>query len=166
MIAEIASASIVLGALALTLAVALMIVELVTRDEDEENDLVNAINRLLPQTQCAQCGYPGCLPYAQAISKGAAINLCPPGGEKTQRALAELLDRPAGTISHLVSTPLIARIREVDCIGCGLCSSACPVDAIVGAEGFLHSVLREHCTGCELCVAPCPVDCIELVDLK
>ena len=164
MIAELAIASLVLGAVGFSLSIVIVIVGIITGEDEKESDLVRAIDRLLPQTQCAQCGYPGCMPYAQAIAQGEEIDLCPPGGEKTQRGLAELLDRPLGSVRHLDNTSLIASIREKDCIGCGLCVPACPVDAIVGAEGFLHVVLKEHCTGCELCLAPCPVDCIELVD--
>jgi electron transport complex protein RnfB len=58
----------------------------------------------------------------------------------------------------------IARIVEADCIGCTKCLKACPVDAIVGAAGQMHTVLIEQCTGCEECLPPCPVDCIELVE--
>lgn len=57
---------------------------------------------------------------------------------------------------------LIARIREVDCIGCTKCIQACPVDAIIGARQLMHTVLAEECIGCKLCVEPCPVDCIEM----
>jgi len=49
----------------------------------EGNPLVDKIDAILPQTQCGQCGYPGCRPYAEAIASGEAdINLCPPGGEE------------------------------------------------------------------------------------
>ena len=127
-----------------------------------DGDLVERINALLPQTQCAQCGYPGCRPYASAIvDNTAAINLCPPGGEETVRRLAELLGRD---IVPLVEStvPSVAVIDEALCIGCTHCRSACPVDAILGAHHLLHSVIESECTGCELCVAPCPVDCISM----
>ncbi len=127
-----------------------------------DGDLVEQINALLPQTQCAQCGYPGCRPYASAIvDNTAAINLCPPGGEETVRRLAELLGRD---IVPLVEStvPSVAVIDEALCIGCTHCRSACPVDAIVGAHHLMHSVIESECTGCELCVAPCPVDCISM----
>ena len=35
---------------------------------------LHAIDALLPQTQCTQCGFDGCLPYAAAI---AALHDCP-----------------------------------------------------------------------------------------
>lgn len=124
--------------------------------------LVDAINDLLPQTQCAQCGYPGCRPYAEAVARGGPIDLCPPGGEATQRKLAGLLGR-AVTKPLPTPAPVVARIDESRCVGCFLCVEACPVDAIVGAPRFLHTVVRDRCTGCELCLPPCPVDCIELV---
>jgi len=127
-----------------------------------DGDLVEQINGLLPQTQCAQCGYPGCRPYASAIvDNTAAINLCPPGGEETVRRLAELLGRD---IVPLVEStvPSVAVIDEALCIGCTHCRSACPVDAIVGAHHLMHSVKESECTGCELCVAPCPVACISM----
>ena len=124
--------------------------------------LIEAIDALLPQTQCAQCGYPGCRPYAEAVAAGASIDLCPPGGADTQRQLASLLGRQAGPV--LASPrPVRAVIDESRCIGCFLCVEACPVDAIVGAPKFLHTVIEERCTGCELCLPPCPVDCIDLV---
>jgi electron transport complex protein RnfB len=127
-----------------------------------DGDLVEQVNDLLPQTQCAQCGYPGCRPYAAAIVDGqAAINLCPPGGEDTVRRLAELLGRDAIVLAETV-TPAVAVIDEALCIGCTHCRFACPVDAIVGAHQLMHTIIESECTGCELCVAPCPVDCISM----
>lgn len=124
--------------------------------------LVERIDRLLPQTQCGKCGHSGCRPYAQAIATGEAHTKCPPGGERTLIALAQLLDRPKGALERPAETPQIAVIREDECIGCTKCIQACPVDAIVGAAKLMHGVLESECTGCELCVAPCPVDCIDM----
>ncbi len=127
-----------------------------------ENDLVEQVNDLLAQTQCAQCGYPGCRPYAAAIvNSSAAINLCPPGGDDTVRRLANLLGRPVLPLAEQPE-PAVAVIDESLCIGCVHCRNACPVDAIVGAHQLMHTVIESECTGCELCVAPCPVDCISM----
>lgn len=127
----------------------------------------DAIEALLPRIQCAQCGYPGCRPYAEAIAAGAEeINRCPPGGDTTIRALANMLGRdtlPLDTSLGQASTTQRAVIEETTCIGCNRCVEACPVDAIVGLPQRMHTVLSEHCTGCELCLAPCPVDCIAMV---
>ncbi len=127
-----------------------------------DDELVDRVDELLPQTQCAQCGYPGCRPYAKAIIDGNAdINLCPPGGEDTVRRLARLLGREALPLAQSMQ-PAVAVIDESACIGCYHCRDACPVDAIVGAPQFMHTVIASECTGCELCVAPCPVDCISM----
>jgi electron transport complex protein RnfB len=128
--------------------------------------LVEKIDAVLPQTQCGQCGYPGCKPYAEAIAKGEAdINLCPPGGAEGIERLAELLGvepKPLGEGLE-VKAKAIAIIDESTCIGCTLCIQACPVDAIVGAAKQMHVIVAEQCTGCELCLPPCPVDCIHMV---
>jgi electron transport complex protein RnfB len=129
--------------------------------------LVDAIDALLPQTQCTQCGYGGCRPYAQAIADGHAdINRCPPGGPQTITKLARLLNRPERPLDPECGPyrPFrVALIDEEHCIGCTLCIQACPVDAILGANQCMHTVIEADCTGCELCVAPCPVDCITMV---
>jgi Na+-translocating ferredoxin:NAD+ oxidoreductase subunit B len=128
---------------------------------------VARIDALLPQTQCTRCGFAGCLPYASAIATGEAdINQCPPGGSSTIRALADLLGReyrPLNPANGIESPPRVAFIHEDRCIGCARCLPPCPVDAIVGAAKFLHTVLADRCNGCELCLAPCPVDCIEML---
>ncbi|WFF43188.1 RnfABCDGE type electron transport complex subunit B [Salinicola endophyticus] len=124
---------------------------------------VERIDAELPQTQCGKCGHPGCRPYAEAIVAGEAVNRCPPGGEATRDRLAALTGRPALALIEPAQTPLLAVIREAECIGCTKCIQACPVDAILGAAKQMHSVIASECTGCELCVAPCPVDCIDLV---
>jgi Na+-translocating ferredoxin:NAD+ oxidoreductase subunit B len=128
----------------------------------DREGLVDAIDALLPQTQCAQCGYPGCRPYAAAVAEGAPIDLCPPGGVETQAALSRLLGREAGSPPE-VPAPQVAVIDERRCIGCFRCVEACPVDAIVGAPQLMHTVIAGQCTGCELCLAPCPMDCIDIV---
>jgi electron transport complex protein RnfB len=129
--------------------------------------LVDKIDAILPQTQCGQCSYAGCKPYAQAIAKGEAeINQCPPGGEEGIRKLADLLGKEFKPLSaeHGVEKPKqVAVINENACIGCTLCTQACPVDAIVGAAKQMHTIVTPLCTGCELCVPPCPVDCITMV---
>ncbi|WP_211214043.1 electron transport complex subunit RsxB [Arenimonas oryziterrae] len=125
------------------------------------------INRLLPQTQCGQCDFAGCRPYAEAIARGDAdINRCPPGGDAGIRALALLLGRepkPLDPAHGIEKPPVVAFIREAECIGCTKCIQACPVDAIIGAPKLMHTVLADLCTGCELCIPPCPVDCIDLI---
>jgi electron transport complex protein RnfB len=132
----------------------------------EGDPLVDQIDAILPQTQCGQCGYPGCKPYATAIANGEAdINQCPPGGEAGVRALADLLGvepKPLNAEHGEPKPKSVAVIDENLCIGCTLCIQACPVDAILGAAKQMHTIIASECTGCELCVAPCPVDCITM----
>ena len=135
----------------------------------EGNPLVDQIDALLPQTQCGQCGFPGCRPYADAINNGTAINKCPPGGEATINALANLLDiepQPLDTEHGAALAKRVAVIREDECIGCTKCIQACPVDAILGAAKHMHTVIESECTGCDLCVEPCPVDCIDMIVIE
>ena len=209
-----------------TLALGAGLVWLRSRLPNKENALIDAIDAFLPQTQCAQCGYPGCRPYAEAVATGAPLDLCPPGGTETVAALRNLLgedtgqstakplrtvsgppfpqnaETPADLPSPLSATgataydstgdagidaakqptgnraerrpqpsaidasasfAVVAKVREPECVGCALCLKACPVDAIIGAPGFMHTVLERHCTGCELCLPACPVDCIDLM---
>lgn len=128
---------------------------------------VETIDALLPQTQCGRCDYAGCRPYAEAIAAGKApINQCPPGGDEVIAELAALLNVPVvalNTAHGVAAAPVTAVIDETNCIGCALCLSACPVDAIVGARRLMHTVIAAECTGCGLCLPPCPVDCIALL---
>lgn len=134
----------------------------------EGDPIADQICDLLPQTQCGQCGYPGCRPYAEAIADGERINRCPPGGETTIHALANLLDVEPLPLDEDVGEEkpkMYALIREDECIGCTKCIQACPVDAIIGAAKKMHTVIIDECTGCDLCVDPCPVDCIDMVEV-
>ena len=137
----------------------------------EGNPVVDQLDALLPQTQCGQCSYPGCRPYAEAIAQGdEKINKCPPGGESTINAIADLLgvDPEPLDAEHgeEKDAKLLAVIREDECIGCTKCIQACPVDAILGAAKQMHTVIAKECTGCDLCVEPCPVDCIDMVPVE
>ena len=150
----------------LTLSIALLLGFAARRYIAPGDSVVEQVNALLPQTQCGQCEHPGCRPYAEAIvHEHAPLNRCPPGGEATIVALAELLNRPVIAPDPgygLRQPPTVAVIDEAACIGCALCLQACPVDAILGAHQYMHTVIEKECTGCELCVAPCPVDCIRM----
>ncbi len=135
----------------------------------EGDPIVEQIDKLLPQTQCGQCSFAGCRPYAEAIAAGEAdINRCPPGGEATIQALADLLDvepKPLDEECGVEKPKMLAVIDEQRCIGCTLCIQACPVDAILGAAKHMHTVIADECTGCELCLEPCPVDCIDMLEV-
>lgn len=135
----------------------------------ESDPLVEQIDEILPQTQCGQCGYPGCRPYADAIANGDAINKCPPGGDATIKKLADLMGVEATSLDEAhgeEDVKKVAFIREDECIGCTKCIQACPVDAILGAAKQMHTVIVDECTGCDLCVEPCPVDCIDMVPVS
>ncbi|KKO45230.1 electron transporter RnfB [Arsukibacterium ikkense] len=134
----------------------------------ESDPLVEQIDDILPQTQCGQCGYPGCRPYAEAIANGDDINKCPPGGDSTIRKLADLMGVEAKPLNaaQTIAIKRVAYIREDECIGCTKCIQACPVDAIVGASKLMHTVIVDECTGCDLCVEPCPVDCIDMLPVS
>lgn len=161
--------NLVLGALALTgltFAGGILLSFAVRHFRVDGNPLVDSIDAILPQTQCGQCGHPGCRPYAEAIAGGELINRCPPGGQDTVDRLAELLgvdSLPLDADPETAAIDQVALIIEEDCIGCTKCIQACPVDAILGAAKLMHTVLPDLCTGCDLCIAPCPVDCIEMV---
>lgn len=138
----------------------------VSRFHPDEIRLIEKIDALLPQTQCGQCGHPGCKPYATAIAAGGAINKCPPGGKATITALADLLGveaLPLDATHGVEAIRKVAYIREAECIGCTKCIQACPVDAILGSARHMHTVIVSECTGCDLCVEPCPVDCIDMI---
>lgn len=132
----------------------------------EGDPLIEKIEAILPQTQCGQCGFPGCKPYAEAIAKGEEINKCPPGGIEGVQRLADLLGREVKPLDAKEKPKQVAIIDENTCIGCTLCIQACPVDAIAGAAKQMHTIIAAECTGCELCVAPCPVDCISMVAIE
>ena len=155
------AAALCMGALGLLLGALLASIR--NRFQPREGTVADAVEALLPQTQCAQCGYPGCRPYAEAIVAGARLDACPPGGQETATRIAALLGREAEGPVVAEATAQTAVIDEAACIGCALCLDACPVDAIVGASKFVHTVIEARCTGCELCLPPCPVDCIALV---
>ena len=137
------------------------------RSIDMTLSLTDRLDRLLPQTQCGQCGFDGCRPYAEAMARGQVqVDRCPPGGDAGARALAQVLrtDALAYDRSRGRQAPAqVALVVEQDCIGCTKCIQACPVDAIVGAAKHMHVVIEPLCTGCELCVPACPVDCIVMV---
>lgn len=137
----------------------------------EGDPVVDQIDALLPQTQCGQCTYAGCRPYAEAIANGEAdINQCPPGGETTIVALSELLEVEIKPLNQehgeVKESKTVVVIDEQTCIGCTLCIQACPVDAILGAAKQMHTVITSECTGCDLCIPPCPVDCIYVVPVE
>ncbi|SMY35749.1 Electron transport complex protein rnfB [Photobacterium malacitanum] len=134
----------------------------------EADPIVEQIDAILPQTQCGQCGFPGCRPYAEAIANGEIINKCPPGGQATIEKLADLMgvDVPQASDEVTNSIKKVAFIHEDMCIGCTKCIQACPVDAIVGGTKAIHTVIKDECTGCDLCVSPCPTDCIEMIPVE
>ncbi|MDC9727557.1 MAG: electron transport complex subunit RsxB [Candidatus Thioglobus sp.] len=153
----------------LTLALGLVLGYAAIRFKVDGNPLVDQIDSILPQTQCGQCDFPGCRPYAQALAKGEAqINQCPPGGQEGADALAELLDVEPLELNaeHGETKPdHVVYVDEKLCIGCTLCIQACPVDAFVGSSKVMTTVIARECTGCDLCIPVCPVDCIYVKEL-
>jgi len=134
----------------------------------EADPIVEKIDAILPQSQCGQCGYPGCKPYAEAIANGDVITKCIPGGRPTVIKIAELLGVETPETDNLAEDPApkVAFIDENMCIGCTKCIQACPVDAIIGSNKLMHTIIPDLCTGCELCVAPCPTSCISMIKVE
>ena len=152
------------GMVLLATAFGCLIVWVSRRFKVAGNPIVEEINAILPQTQCGQCNYPGCKPYAEAIAAGEApINQCPPGGQEGIKKLADLLDVEVLELNPengQEEVDQVVEIVEPDCIGCTKCIQVCPVDAVVGAAKHMHTVILDECTGCDLCIPACPVDCI------
>ena len=156
--------SVLLFSMGAAVGLGIVVLRIWAESQTPRESLSDRINSLLPQIQCAKCGYPGCKPYAEALVNGERLDLCPPGGETLALNLSNLLNRPVTPTVEEFQNEAVAIIEEEKCIGCALCINACPVDAIVGAERFMHTVVKQHCTGCELCVPVCPVDCIDMVN--
>lgn len=127
--------------------------------------LLEEVLNVLPQTQCEECGYKGCMPYAQAITQGEDIGLCAPGGQTVAYQLQQIMSKSfdENKVDERYVAPQLAQIDQNACIGCTKCIAPCPTEAIIGARKLNHYVLASDCTGCGLCVDYCPVDCIEMV---
>lgn len=133
----------------------------------EADPIVDQIDALLPQSQCGQCGYPGCKPYAEAIANGDQITKCVPGGQPLVVKIADLMGVEVPALDGAEEPEVkVAFVHEDMCIGCTKCIQACPVDAIIGTNKAMHTIIADLCTGCELCVAPCPTNCIEMIKVK
>ena len=133
----------------------------------EADPIVEKLMSILPQSQCGQCGYPGCKPYAEAIANGDVITKCVPGGRPTVVKIAEIMGVDVPAMDDVAEPEeMVAFIDENMCIGCTKCIQACPVDAIIGTNKAMHTIIADLCTGCELCVAPCPTNCISMIKVK
>lgn len=133
----------------------------------EDDPLVEQIERLMPGSQCGQCGYPGCRPAAEALVAGqAAATLCPPGGQALAERLASLLSIDLDLAGIEDRVPLVARVDETLCIGCCRCYKVCPTDALVGAPKQIHAVIADACIACGKCVDVCPTECLRMHPVK
>ncbi|MEC7030229.1 MAG: RnfABCDGE type electron transport complex subunit B [Pseudomonadota bacterium] len=126
--------------------------------------VVEKVLEVLPQTQCEECGFKGCRPYAEAIVEGAAIDLCAPGGDPVFSSLKKITGRSgsANKVRERYVPPQKAIIDQQSCIGCTKCIKPCPTMAIMGYKKQNHFVIASDCTGCGLCLEYCPVDCISM----
>ncbi|XBC40853.1 MAG: RnfABCDGE type electron transport complex subunit B [Buchnera aphidicola (Nurudea yanoniella)] len=134
--------------------------------KSNSDSIVEKIDELLPQTQCAQCEHPGCYAYASAIENdNENIDKCIPGGSEVVLNIANLLNYDDSEYKKLNffenKLPHIVVIDEDNCVGCSKCRLVCPVDAVVGSYNFMHTVLPMMCTGCDLCISLCPTNCIK-----
>jgi electron transport complex protein RnfB len=133
----------------------------------EENPLEEEIKDLLPGSQCGQCGFVGCAPYAAALAKGeASITLCVPGGTALIEVLSKKLGVTVDLSEHEEKGPEHAFIVEDLCIGCTRCIRECSTDAIMGANKLMHTVIVEACHSCNKCIKVCPTDAIIMVPIK
>jgi electron transport complex protein RnfB len=156
--------------LGLALVFGLLLGYAAVRFKVEGNPMADQIDNILPQTQCGQCGFPGCRPYAEALANGdSEVNLCVPGGHEVMIQISEITNREPKEMEEVPEVAegrIVAIIDEDTCIGCVHCIKACPVDAIVGATKLMHTVIESECTGCEKCVPVCPVDCITMIPVE
>lgn len=129
----------------------------------EEDPVEVELAAMLPGSQCGQCGYVGCGQYAAALAhEGAPVTLCAPGGKAVAEALAHRLGVSVDLSGHVDTGPLQAVINEDLCIGCLRCIGECSVDAIVGANKQIHTVIEEQCHGCAKCFEICPTEAITM----
>jgi len=129
----------------------------------DSDPLADELEDMLPNLQCGQCGYPGCRPAAEALSRGEApVTLCPPGGMALAERLAKKLQVDIDLSSFEQQVPKIAYIHEDRCIGCTKCIAVCPTGCIIGGAKRVHTVVSWACLGDNHCVEVCSTGCIEM----
>ncbi len=159
----------------------------------EVDPRVAKVDEILPGANCGGCGYVGCMEYAEAcVLHGAAVNLCPVGGDSCAAEIAEVLgvsleeSYPYRPVVHCAATSedklgkheylgeatcaaanLVAGVQgcTYGCLGLGDCVESCEFDAIAIVDG--KTVIDyDKCVGCGACEKVCPRKVISMVPFK
>lgn len=183
------TAVVTLGGLTLVLASLLVLAD--RKLAVTEDPRIRKVEDMLPHTNCGGCGYPGCLPFAEALVAGEVLpGQCTVSSEPARLRIARYLGVDVGSQEKRVArlacaggsnvARMHANYRGLEscaaaavvagggkgcfwgCLGIGDCEVACDFDAIRMDRHSLPVVDEALCTACGDCVEACPKDLFSL----
>ncbi len=160
-----------------------------------EDPRIDAVNEMLPGSNCGACGYAGCRSFAEGVIGSAAQPAhCTQMTHESIGMVAEFLGVEAGEAQKKVARLLCAggsvvANRDAEylgvqtciaaaavagggkgchwgCLGLADCEVVCDYDAIRMNDQDLPVVEPELCTACGDCVEACPKDLFTIMPIE